>query len=271
MGRTLEERSDGVADATAESIRKRHIERQRKRIRQMKRRRVITISLLIIIVLLIIIFFTPLFNIRRIEITGNKRVSTAEIEEKLDGCAGKNIFRCTTGSPSKNIKNIPYVDDVKISKSVFSCKLTVVVTECVPAAFIKVGEKNAIIDKQLKVLEVVDNVENDIPEIIDVSAVDINPGKTITLQNEEALNAVKVCIPAIANEGISEGVEYISFKDLSNITFNYQDRLDVMCGDTGDFEKKIKFFNQAINSKKLTEKSRGTIDLSVSGQAVYTP
>lgn len=260
-----------MADASAESIRKRHIERQRKRIRQMKRRRVITVSLLILIALLIIIFFTPIFNIRRIEVTGNNKVTTEEIEECLQKSIGKNIFRYRVGTPIKNIKNIPYVSAVTIDKSVFSSKLTVNVTECVPAAFVEVGEKSVVIDSGLKVLEVVDTVESDIPKITDVTAMNVKPGDVITLQNEEALEAITVCIPVIANEGLAEGVEYISFKDINDITFNYQGRLDVLCGSSADFEKKIKLFNQAISTTKISENSRGTIDLSVLGQAVYTP
>lgn len=260
-----------MADSTAENIRRRHIERQRRRIRQMKRRRCVTVSVLILITLLIIIFFTPIFDIRKVEVAGNQRVSTAEIEGKLEGCIGKNIFRYRTGTPLKNIQSIPYVDTVKIKKSAFSSKITVTVTECIPAAFIEVGEKKVIVDKNLKVLEVVEEQTNDIPEIEDVSVLEVNPGTPIVLQSEGVFDTVQTCVNIIAEEGILKGVEYISFEDSDNITFNYQERLDVVCGGTDNFEKKIRLFTQALNTEKLSEKSRGTIDLSVSGQAVYTP
>lgn len=260
-----------MANATPENIRRRHIERQKKRIRQMKRRRIITISLLISIVLLIVIFFTPLFDIRKIEVEGNSKITTAEINDCLDNTIGKNIFRYRTGTPIKNLKKIPYLNTAEINKSVFSCKLTVAITECIPAAIIEVGEKKVIIDSSLKVLEVVDQTDLNLPVITDITLLDIKPGSKITLQNEETLNIISLAIPVFEKEGLLEGVQYISFKDTENITFNYQDRLDVICGDSLEFEKKIKLFNQAINTTTLTENSRGTIDLSVLGQAVYTP
>ena len=260
-----------MADATAESIRRRHIERQKRRIRQMKRRRCVTVSVLIMIVFIIIIFFTPLFNIRRIEVIGNQKVSTTEIEGKLENCIGKNIFRYGTGTAENNIKSIPYVDTAKISKSFFSSKITATVTECIPAGFMEVGEKKVVVDKQLKVLEVVDSVETDIPKIEGVAVHDVNPGSVIALKNENSLKTVQLCINSIAAEGLLNGVKYISFEDSDNIKFNYQNRLDVVCGNTQNFEKKIKLFNQALNTEKLSDKSRGTIDLSVTGQAVYTP
>ncbi len=237
----------------------------------MKRRRIITISLLISIVLLIIIFFTPLFDIRKIEVQGNSKVTTAEIEGHLQNSIGKNIFRYRTGTPIKNLKKIPYLNTAEIDKTVFSGKLSVVITECVPAAMVEVGEKKVIIDSSLKVLEIVDQTELTIPKITYISLIDINPGSKIALQNEGTLNVIATCIPIFEKEGLLEGVKYISFEDTDNITFNYQDRLDVICGDFIEFEKKIKLFNQAIHTTTLTENSRGTIDLSVLGQAVYTP
>ena len=169
------------------------------------------------------------------------------------------------------MKKIPYVCGVTIDKAVFSKKITVNVSECLPAAYIEVGEKKVIIDGTLKVLEVTDNFEGKIPRIIDVSTLEVKPGNTLSLQSDDALETLRVCLPVIEKEGILEGVDYISFKDLSNIVFNYQERLDVVCGDANNFERKIKLFAQAINTATLTENSRGTIDLSVLGQAVYTP
>lgn len=271
MVQISKERSDIVSDSTQESIRRRHLERKRRRIAEMKRRRIITISLLILIVLSIIIFFTPIFKVRKIEIVGNVRVEATEIQSKLEPCMGKNIFRFRTKKPINNIKTIAYIDTVSIKKSPIKSKIIVRVTECEPAAYIEAGEKNIILDRNMKVLEIVEKVDLEIPVIRDVTASGVNLGAVVSLQNESTLNAVKTCIGEMTDEGILSGVKYISFKEIGNITFNYQDRLDVKCGRIDDFEKKIKIFNQAINSPKLTEKSRGTIDLSTTGQAVYTP
>ena len=145
------------------------------------------------------------------------------------------------------------------------------IKECIPAGFFEVGEKCVLVDEKLKVLEVTDKIEYDVPVIEDVTVVQVNPGSVVTLENEEIFNVVKKCLTAITEEGIIDGVKYISFENSENITFNYQDRLDVICGSTDNFKKKIKLFNQALNTQKLSDKSRGTIALSVSGQAVYTP
>ena len=67
------------------------------------------------------------------------------------------------------------------------------------------------------------------------------------------------------------GITKIDFTDLENITFNYENRIDGICGPYVDFSRKLSLFREAITSNKLTEHSRGTINLSRTGRAVYTP
>ena len=70
---------------------------------------------------------------------------------------------------------------------------------------------------------------------------------------------------------ILKGVKSISVADISNISFNYEDRIDAICGSSVDLSKKLGFFKSAVNSNRLTENSRGTIDLTTIGKAIYTP
>ena len=65
-------------DRNAENIRIRHSKRQKQRRMMMKRRRIIFFGTLGLILLSIILFFTPLFNIKHINISGNAKVETAD-------------------------------------------------------------------------------------------------------------------------------------------------------------------------------------------------
>ena len=79
------------------------------------------------------------------------------------------------------------------------------------------------------------------------------------------------CIENMEKAGIIADITVMSFEDMTNITFNYQNRLDVICGTHIDFQRKLALFKEAVNSNKLTENSRGTINLSTTGKAIYTP
>ena len=96
-------------------------------------------------------------------------------------------------------------------------------------------------------------------------------GAVITTDDAEKLVTVSEIFARLIDEDIISKIGTISFEDMNNITFTYENRLDVICGSEIDFSKKIGMFKKAVTSSKLTENSRGTIDISISGKAIYTP
>ena len=72
---------DTKIDRKTESLRIRHIQRQKQRKKIMKRRRIIFFNVLGLILLSIILFFTPLFNIKNINISGNNKVEISQIKQ----------------------------------------------------------------------------------------------------------------------------------------------------------------------------------------------
>ena len=98
------------------TIRRRHSERQRKRARMMKLRRTIFFGVLIMITVFVILFYTPIFKIRKVEISGNEKVETAQISEIIGDAEGKNLFRIKASGIKKNILKIPYIDTVEIER-----------------------------------------------------------------------------------------------------------------------------------------------------------
>ncbi len=252
-------------------IHERHLQRQLHRKRVMKRRRIIFYSVIIIIVLSIILFFTPLFNIKEIDITGNSRIETPQIKQAIGSVEEENLFRLNTKKIAANIEALPYVNSVKIEKKIFPVGLKVEIQECEPIAYIPYGEQFVILDKNLKVLEISDAAFENLFNITGISLTSVVEGTVITSDDPEKLEEIIQCVNYISDQGIAQSIGNIDFTDMSNITFNYENRLDVICGSTLDFSKKLSMFKKALTSTKLTENSRGTIDLSVSGKAIYTP
>lgn len=252
-------------------IRRRHSERQRKRIRKMKIRRTVFFSLLTFITVLIVMFYTPIFKIRSIEITGTQTVEQSEILEYVQDAEGKNLFRTKTSSIKKNILKIPYVQSVEIDRKILKTKLIVTVTECEEAASIAGGSGYIVIDSNAKVLNDTADKPADIPEIIGLSIAGVTVGEQLKIDDAEKFNITLTCLEEMKKIDILKGVKNISVADISNITFNYEDRLDAICGSSVDLPKKIAFFKSTINSSRLPENPRGTIDLTTVGKAIYSP
>ena len=104
---------DTTTQRNADSIRIRHVKRLKQRKRMMKRRRIIFFTVVGLILVSIILFFTPLFNIKNIDIVGNAKVETAHIKQTIGSVEEENLFRLRT---KKIINNKQFIVSVKKNK-----------------------------------------------------------------------------------------------------------------------------------------------------------
>lgn len=264
------ERSEAMHDEV-NGIRSRHIKRQNQRRRQMKRRRIIFFTVLGLIALSIILFFTPLFNIKSIGIMGNQRIETAVIKQAVGSVEEENLFRLGTKKIEKSLAEIPYVESFEIRKVIIPPSLKVDIVECQPVSYITYNEQLVIVDKTLKVLEVrVDRLEG-IGEMTGVNIISATEGAILDTDRNEDLEKIRECLGIMQKEGIIPSLTSINFADMNSVSFSFENRLNIICGSTIDFSKKISMLKMALESDNLTPNSRGTIDLSITGKAIYTP
>lgn len=255
----------------AGNIQARHDERRKKRIREQKMRRIAFFSFLALIAVLIVMFFTPLFNIKNVEITGNNRISSEEITNTLGEIEGKNLFSYRKGKIKSKLYKIAYTDKVSVKKRAFPPTVTIEIKECIPAFQAEYSGAFVVCDKLGKVLEqTADKLEN-VPVMEGITVSSAKKGETVAFKDSEAQKIIMSCMENMEKAGIIRDITAMSFADMTNITFNYQGRLDVICGTHIDFQRKLALFKEAVNSNKLTENSRGTINLSTTGKAIYTP
>ncbi len=252
------------------SIKKRHLDRQEKRRRQQLKRRVVSISLLSLIVICIVVFLTPIFNIRAVNVTGNSKVSTEKLSSALEGFMGDNLLFTSSKDAKKALSSFAYVESASVKKKFFPPSVTVTVTEAKPAVYIMHQRSFVIADKSGKILEVTDRK----PELCEVTGLRLtsaNEGETLSLYDNAKLKTVLGILGSFERSGILAGVTQINLESFDNITFNYESRIDAICGPYVDFDRKLGLFREAVNSASFTENTRGTLDMTKTGKAVYTP
>lgn len=252
-------------------IQHRHRKRREQRIREQKIRRCIFFTILAAIVIFVIVFFTPVFDIRTVSVMGNDRVSTEQILEKAGDMTGRNLFALRKGSVEKRLLDFAYVEKVSVKKKPFPPTLILDIKECTPAVQVEYAESYIAIDKTGKILEKSAEKLAGMPVCQGLKIISANEGEEIGFKDDEAKKIVLGSIQAMEKANVLGGITTMSFEDMTNITFNYQSRLDVICGTHIDFQRKLALFNEAINSNNLTENSRGTINLSTTGKAIYRP
>ncbi len=254
-----------------DSIQARHNKRRQQRIRQQKIRRCIFFTVLASIFILSIMLFAPFFNTKAVEVSGNSHLTSEEIISQAGNLTGRNLFRTGKSAIKRNVSELAYIDKVTVKKKPFPPTIIIQVEECQPVCQIDYNGTFILIDRDSKVLEKTSEKREGVPVLEGVPIIAASPGETIGYKDEELQKIVTTCVENMEKAGIINGITIMSFADITNITFNYQSRLDVICGTHIDFQRKMALFKEAVNSSKLNENSRGTINLSTTGKAIYTP
>ncbi len=253
------------------TIQARHDKRRQKRIREQRIRRYTFFTVLALIFVLVIMFFTPLFNIKTVTVIGNKKLNTEEITAQVGNLSGRNLFSTRKRTIKRNLYDLSYINKVSVKKKPFPPTVIVEIEECQPTVQILFDDAFIVIDNTGKILEKsIEKIEG-IPVCEGVSIISANEGELIAFKDEEIQKIVMSCIENMKKADIINDITVMSFADITNITFNYQSRLDAICGTHIDFHRKLALFKEAVHSNQLTPNSRGTINLTTTGKAIYTP
>ena len=126
-----------------------------------KRRKWILIGVGICVAVCAALLFTPIFNVENVVCQGNVRIAYEEIESAAKVEKGKNVLLQNMGDIEKRVKEIPLVEDAQIRR-IFPDGIKISIKECVPAAYIQIGDGRAVLtDMDGKALEILDKESAD--------------------------------------------------------------------------------------------------------------
>ncbi|MCX7714818.1 MAG: FtsQ-type POTRA domain-containing protein [Clostridia bacterium] len=254
-----------------EDIVMRHNMRKRRRRRTSKIRLTMLLFVLLTAGMLSLMFLTPLFNVKGISVYGNNKVQSDLIISQSGIELGENLFKVNIRQVKKNLSSIAYLNDFQIKRMLYPPSVRITVTECTVSAYAKVNSSYIAIDKNCKVLEELSEPAAGVPEIVGLSLQKYSIGSKLEIDESDKFDIILLCIDEMTNRGLIQRVNRISVENTTDIFFRYDDRLNVLCGSVLDLDKKLRLFDEIIRGNRLTDNSRGTVDLSVSGKAVYTP
>jgi len=250
-------------------LKKRHRKRVRRRNITIAVSRVIIAALICVVTLTVVLYLNPMFNIKQVVYEGNSRVSADYLDKYCTNLIGENIFHVSKKSVMELFEPINYIADLKVEKKYFPPTVRVVITEAKPYGCVKLGERYIMFDKNLKNLEESSSFIDGAPQIYGVE--DISIDEFVLGSKNRTVNTVIETLEAMDKTGVLENTTQVSFKNISEITFVYDDKFDVTLGSSYDVESKLLLFMATINSADVSENTGGTIDLSTGGTAYYRP
>lgn len=245
-------KQDKTKKNTNKNIKKTVKKRPQKKKKNMQRRkRIITVISLIIILLsiLVLILFSGLFNIKKITVINNSKITTEEIIKNSNLAVGNNMFKTLNTTIRENIKKNPYIEDVKITKKLDG-EIILDIKERTPTYMLQRENDYVYINNQGYILEI-SQTPLDLPIIRGNKTQELTPGGRLEVDDLKKLDTVIQIMEAAKSNGINEIITTIDISDGNNFILEIpNENKTVQFGDGTDINVKILWIVALVEKEK---------------------
>lgn len=229
---------------------------QKEKINKKKRRitHIIKYGMLIVLFITVILcaMFSPLFNIKTIEVIGNKKITKNEIISLSQIQLEENTFKLSKNKIINQIKENAYIDEVVVTRKLPS-NIIITVEEREPAYLLEYASGYIYLDKQGYMLEInSEKLELPILQGASTETSEFIVGNRLCVEDLEKLSTlIKVMELAKVNE-LSSLITRIDIENKQNIKliFETKDKVAYL-GDSTNLIDKIPLI------KKILEENEG--------------
>jgi cell division protein FtsQ len=196
----------------------------------------------------------PGFVAKTIVVSGNDRVSRAEILARARVTPHLSMWLQNTGAIAKRIETIPYVDAARVQR-IPPSTMHIVVSEREPFAVLRSGDEDVLVDRALRVLEPAPDAAS-YPVLILEPGVTLEPGEFVRRSSALGLRDAYEKIDGRKIVAVSLG--YDSF---GGLVVTLRGGLRLLLGSESDLSAKLTLAN-AILSQVVSRQPRvAAIDL----------
>ncbi len=239
-----------------------------KKIKLKKRTKIILYVFLFILVSILLIN-SPLFNVKKIEVEGNSKVSDEKLISLSKVQLYTNIFKLNKLDIIENIKENAYIEDADVSRKLPSTvKINVIERE--PKYMLQFADSYVYINNQGYMLEI-SNEKLEIPILIgfttDLS--NIKAGNRINIEDLKKMDMVIKIYEATKSNDLGHLITKIDISDEKNYTIILESEgKKVYLGDCSDLNTRILYL-KAILEKSPGKKGEVFLNVDLNSQNVY--
>ena len=214
------------------------------------------------------ILSSSLFDIKTIEVRGNKKVEKEEIIKLSNISYGKNIFIINKKNAMKNIFQNTYIKMINIRTSIPNRIIIDIIERDVIALVPYVGSY-IYIDEEGIVLEINPAAKQaDVPVIKGLKFNDFKIGDVLKVTNPEQLKITTEAVKEIKAAKLIDLIAYIDMSDLNNIKLVARNSTIILMGNSEDMGYKASFAKKILEDT-IIKKIKGIIDMSHKGNPVF--
>lgn len=203
----------------------------------------------------------PVFQISRIEIYGNEKVTNSQILEACGLTGTDNIFAFNKSKSEATLKKIPYIADVEITKK-YPDEVDINVKERRVSGYVQDIDNYLYIDKDGRVLDVKKTFSQRLPVVVGLDFKDFNIGQILQVSNKNSFSIVVELAYLFDTYDILDDVVRVDVKNEDDIhIFIYN--LDVEFGGISDANEKIQILKQSVEAIPNAKTIKGFLNLKV--------
>ena len=237
--------------------------KSRKTVRKQRNRHILTTAVLVTILLAILIFISlkVLFIVRHVEMQGSQRYTQEEIVNYCAIPLEENIFKIDTAILEENLPlEFTYVESAKVQRKLPD-KILVTITDSIPTYY------GINYQGELQTYTIYSQGFKQLTT--QAAAPDGLMGIDADLSDDATKEKLDSIIEKLSQPGYT-GVTMIAVNSAGDISFVYDNRVQVNLGTMLDIDYKLKMSFYVINYE-LSETDRGVIDSTQAGSCVFQP
>ena len=229
------------------------------------------VFLFIIIIGAIIAFMmSPVFDVKKINVIGNSKLTVDEVKSLSGIEIGKNAFMMSMGKAQRNIKENPYVEDVIVSRSLPS-EINIEVTERVATYMIEFVNGFVYINNQGYMLEISDQkIQAPMISGVNTPIEEFEAGNRLNKDDLQKLETVLKIMETMNSYGLAELISEINIADKSNYIIQMESEgKTVYLGNASNLNKRIELLKEIVEKEKGIQ-SEVFINKDINKYNVYT-
>ncbi|NLV15794.1 MAG: FtsQ-type POTRA domain-containing protein [Syntrophomonadaceae bacterium] len=213
------------------------------------------------------VLHSSIFDIAKIAVLGNERVSNQEIIQLSGVNLGTNTFDISTEASAKAIEIIPWVKQAEVKRN-WPDKIIINIVERLPWAIVVNQKDYLVVDDEgvcLQALEKLSDINLPVITMVGLSP-KIPEGQKV---NTTGFELVKSLIDALPDD-LAESVSEYHYTESQQVLVYTLDGIEIRLGDSERLEDKIQIWRQVIKMQD-EDKIQGRleyIDLRYKGQPV---
>ncbi len=241
--------------------------KKKKKIKKAVWRRRVLLLLLLMATIISICLFTPIFNVKTVEVVGIQTITEEQILQAAAIPTEINIFKIRARAASKAIRKIPEVESVKIRR-ILPGKVRLEIVETQPALYFPYLNGFVTTNVNGRVMGIFDSeAELNLLKITGLEIKKAEICKKIAVQDTVTFDIIIETMQQFQSAGLLPEIRSCHFDNLSDFQMYLFDGTKIIFGKTTDMEYKLSVLMKVLEQVNRTEGAY--IDLTTPERTVY--